>query len=60
MQDERALERVAELHRMPGTNNGSGGPQHRGTIHICPDFDTLEHAYDDAKYGEPSRTPILE
>jgi phytoene dehydrogenase-like protein len=36
------------------------GPQHRGTIHICPDFDTLEHAYDDAKYGEPSRTPVLE
>jgi phytoene dehydrogenase-like protein len=39
---------------------GSPGPQHRGTIHICPDFDTLEHAYDDAKFGEPSRTPILE
>lgn len=39
---------------------GSPGPQHRGTIHICPDFDTLEHAYDDAKYGEPSRTPVLE
>jgi phytoene dehydrogenase-like protein len=39
---------------------GAPGPQHRGTIHICPDFDTLEHAYDDAKYGEPSRTPILE
>lgn len=39
---------------------GSPGPQHHGTIHICPDFDTLEHAYDDAKYGEPSRTPVLE
>lgn len=32
----------------------------RGTIHIGPDFDTLERAYDDAKYGEPSRTPVLE
>jgi phytoene dehydrogenase-like protein len=39
---------------------GAPGPQHRGTIHVCPDFDTLEHAYDDAKYGEPSRTPVLE
>lgn len=39
---------------------GAPGPQHRGTIHICPDFDTLERAYDDAKYGEPSRTPVLE
>src|SRR5207247_10165979 len=39
---------------------GAPGPQHRGTIHIVSDFDTLERAYDDAKYGEPSRTPILE
>jgi phytoene dehydrogenase-like protein len=44
----------------PGTNNGLGGPQHRGTMHICPDFETLERAYDDAKYGKPSGTPILE
>jgi phytoene dehydrogenase-like protein len=44
----------------PGTNNGQGGPQHRGTMHICPDFDTLERAYDEAKYGKPSSTPILE
>ncbi|HEX4590856.1 MAG TPA: NAD(P)/FAD-dependent oxidoreductase [Gemmataceae bacterium] len=36
------------------------GPHLRGTIHICPDFETLERAYDDAKYGEPSRTPVLE
>src|SRR5437763_4437179 len=39
---------------------GAPGPQHRGTIHVCPDFDTLERAYDDAKYGQPSRTPVLE
>jgi phytoene dehydrogenase-like protein len=36
------------------------GPQHHGTMHICPDFDTLERAYDDAKYGRPSQTPIIE
>jgi phytoene dehydrogenase-like protein len=35
-------------------------PHLRGTIHICPDLDTIEHAFDDAKYGQPSRTPILE
>lgn len=40
---------------------GSGiGPQHRGTIHISPTLDYLERAYDDAKYGRPSREPILE
>ncbi|VTS08274.1 phytoene desaturase family protein [Tuwongella immobilis] len=36
------------------------GPQHRGTMHICPTMDYLERAYDDAKYGRPSQSPILE
>ncbi len=39
---------------------GGPGPQHRGTIHVCPDTDYLERAYDDAKYGRPSERPILE
>src|SRR5207244_4732439 len=26
--------------------SGQPGPQHRGTIHICPDTDYLERAYD--------------
>ena len=36
------------------------GPQHRGTIHIGESIDVVEKAYDDAKYGRPSQTPILE
>jgi phytoene dehydrogenase-like protein len=36
------------------------GPHHRGTIHISPTLDYIERAYDDAKYGQPSREPILE
>jgi phytoene dehydrogenase-like protein len=36
------------------------GPQHRGTIHISPTLEYLERAYDDAKYGQPSRQPVLE
>ena len=36
------------------------GPHHRGTMHIGPSLDYLERAYDDAKYGRPSREPILE
>jgi phytoene dehydrogenase-like protein len=36
------------------------GPQHRGTIHISPTLEYLERAYDDAKYGQPSREPVLE
>lgn len=36
------------------------GPQHHGTMHIVPDQDYIERAYDDAKYGLPSRNPVLE
>jgi len=35
-------------------------PHHRGTIHICPTLDYMEKAFDDAKYGWPSKEPILE
>lgn len=31
-----------------------------GRIHIGPDIDYLEHAFDDSKYGEFSRAPFLE
>ena len=30
------------------------------TMHIGPTLDYLERAFDDAKYGEPSREPMLE
>jgi phytoene dehydrogenase-like protein len=33
---------------------------HHGTMHISPTLEYLERAYDDAKYGQPSRNPILE
>ncbi len=36
------------------------GPHHRGTMHISPTLDYIERAYDDAKYGRPSREPVLE
>jgi len=35
-------------------------PHHRGTIHLCPTLDYIERAFDDAKYGSPSREPVLE
>ena len=38
----------------------SVGPQHHGTMHICPDQDYIERAYDDAKYGRVSKDPVLE
>ena len=40
---------------------GSGiGPQHHGTMHVCPDQDYIERAFDDAKYGRWARDPMLE
>jgi phytoene dehydrogenase-like protein len=40
---------------------GSGvGPQHHGTMHICPSMEYIERAYDDAKYGRWSQNPMLE
>jgi len=36
------------------------GPHHRATMHICPSMDYVEQAWDDAKYGRPSRRPMLE
>ncbi len=52
-----ALDRLPSFACLPGHEVG---PQHRGTIHICPDQDYIERAYDDAKYGRPSADPILE
>jgi phytoene dehydrogenase-like protein len=52
-----ALSELPDFTAYPGTQPG---PQHRGTIHICPDQDYIERAYDDAKYGRPSANPVLE
>jgi phytoene dehydrogenase-like protein len=51
---------LSELPEFSAFPTAGPGPQHRGTIHICPDLDYIEHAYDDAKYGRPSEHPILE
>ena len=51
---------LAELPNFRACPGLKAGPQHRGTIHICPDQDTIERAFDDAKYGRPSQQPILE
>jgi phytoene dehydrogenase-like protein len=52
-----ALSELPDFTACPGTQPG---PQHRGTVHLCPDLDTIERAYDDAKYGRPSARPVLE
>jgi phytoene dehydrogenase-like protein len=52
-----ALSELPNFTACPGL---APGPQHRGTIHICPTLDYIEAGYDDAKYGRPAQNPILE
>lgn len=52
-----ALDGVPEFRAAPGKE---AGPWLRGTIHIAPDRDYIERAYDDARRGRPSEQPVLE
>jgi len=51
---------LAEAPNFTACPGDQPGPQHHGTMHICPDQDYIERAFDDAKYGRPSADPILE
>jgi phytoene dehydrogenase-like protein len=51
-----ALSGLPDFKALPGTP----GPQHGATMHICPSIEYVERAWDDAKYGMPSRSPLLE
>jgi phytoene dehydrogenase-like protein len=51
-----ALSGLPEFRALPG----APGPQHRATMHICPSIDYIERAWDDAKYGRPSHSPLIE
>jgi phytoene dehydrogenase-like protein len=52
-----ALDALPDFSAAPGSEPG---PQHRGTIHFCPDQDFIERAYDEAKYGRFSSEPVVE
>lgn len=51
-----ALNEIPEFTALPGKGPG---PQHKGITGIGPSVDYLEKAFDDAKYGNPSRKPFL-
>ena len=50
-----ALDALPDFHSLPGP-----GPHLAGAISISPGTEYLERAYDDAKYGAPSRRPYLD
>jgi phytoene dehydrogenase-like protein len=51
-----ALDGLPNFRALPGAQ----GPQHRATMHLCPSLEYIERAWDDAKYGHPSQSPMLE
>jgi phytoene dehydrogenase-like protein len=53
-----ALEALPNFTAAPG--NSEPGPQHRGTVHLCPDQDYIERSFDEAKYGRASTKPVVE
>jgi len=55
-----ALDRPPNFRALPNTGATGIGPQHHGTMHICPTMDYIEAAYNDAKFGRCSANPMLE
>jgi phytoene dehydrogenase-like protein len=51
---------LAEPPRFTCAPSAGVAPHHHGTMHIGPSLEYLERAYDDAKYGQASRQPVLE
>lgn len=52
-----AARALPDFYGYPGTQPG---PQHRGTIHLCPNIDYIERAYEEAKWGRPAARPVVE
>ncbi|MBI2947100.1 MAG: NAD(P)/FAD-dependent oxidoreductase [Verrucomicrobia bacterium] len=52
-----ALAEVPNFTCLPGSGVG---PQHHGTIHISPNRTYIEKAFDCAKYGYLSESPVIE
>ncbi|OGS63379.1 MAG: hypothetical protein A3K59_05985 [Euryarchaeota archaeon RBG_19FT_COMBO_69_17] len=52
-----ALRELPDITAVPGTHLQD---HHRAILDIAPSMDYLERAFDDAKYGRPSREPFLE
>ena len=52
-----AVSEPPQFTALPGTGVG---PQHHGTMHVCPSQDYIERAYYDARQGRTAANPLLE
>jgi len=55
-----ALSGLPEFRALPSSGPQEKAPQYKATMHICPSIEYIERAWDDAKYGRPSRSPLIE
>lgn len=51
---------LSDLPPVAGWDGSVPGDPHRGLVAIAPSIEYLERAWDDAKYGRPSRHPYVE
>jgi phytoene dehydrogenase-like protein len=51
---------LSGLPRFPALNGASAAEELKGRIHIGPEIDYLERAFDESKYGNFSKQPYLE
>jgi phytoene dehydrogenase-like protein len=51
---------LGELPNFSARPSGESAPHHNATIHIAPDVDYLQRAYEEAAAGLPSSEPMLE
>jgi phytoene dehydrogenase-like protein len=56
-----AVSELPEFACLPASaQRGQVEPQHLGTVHLCPDMETLERAWEEARRGLPSTEPMIE
>ena len=51
---------LGELPRYEGMNGDGVGPEHRGTLELCPSVAYLERAYEQAASGSVAEDPFME
>jgi len=54
------LDAPPNFKALPNSGATGVGPQHHGTMHVCPTMDYIERAYEDARAGRWARSPMLE
>ncbi|MHB2021389.1 MAG: phytoene desaturase family protein [Candidatus Xenobia bacterium] len=55
-----ALEKLPEFKALQGMKPAEAARHLQGRIHIGPDLDSIERAFDEIKYGRYARQPMLE